>query len=1535
MADIFDRLMAERNEDVFDRLMREQRESRGLMGRITGAAAETLGPLYRTVVEGMAAAGPVGGAQGLRGTARERAGQATQAVTEERERFVKDYPLSSAGLGLAGGLARYGAAATFGGMPGVTALGAAEAAASKPEESMAGLGARGAGAIGMEGTEKVLQRIAESPYGRAATDVVFGLGTDQALRAGKALRSAGAQRRAAKEATEREAAERAAAQEAAAKRFTPEQRLTEELAQVRAGRGEPLATEIPLRQLPEPRPGTPDFGPKALPAPTFPPESPRFRSRTVAQEADELAEQQLRDAQRLDEAIAARQQAWEREQAERVQALYDEPSRSPGSRYFRPTAKPLTPVTLREGLEQFRQGFVLMGQKAQADELVARTKFLDEMRAPWDELSPEQQRQFETFMSYYESRKAKELLPTVEPTAVGAAGTQQREAWRKYQNRALRQLNAIESWYKLSPGERNAFFETMERSAMARKMGEQETQWQSAVREFLATPLDEVIIINPKTGREVTVAAALKRPKSHPARFEAEAFLDELNMAQRELVEGATTGRQRTPYMPSRIGERASQRTAGEMPPVAPPLEERIAERAAGAAGRRASERDVNRLRNRIGALEPALLAELGRITGGAVLGGTIGATGAEEGEELQGAVGGALLGGLTVGGLGAAARRAPEMLSRNEALEDITGVLGRKRKTTTPPGGRFTVTPGGVTEQVVSGVSPKMPRPQAVSARLKGQPLSPTAEAIVGEDRELLRRFNLTPDLQDQIAPRLAAIRATISAQPRTWQQDMNEAAKLMNTRRELLADISPKGMTGSQGLAIASLVRENIERIATLTKQYNGINADIERESADALKQQIAELDGQATKLLTTLARGRRAQAQDLNANKILANLTSDPTYWILKGARVKGSEALTTVERQTIANLANTGDSEKLLQYLGGLRKSGITEQVGQLRRAGFLFGLSGRARDAISTGMNVTAETLLRYPGATVDGVLAKITSKRLGGAPEQFRSLTKPDMQELGRMWNGAKTGGRDALEMLGAEYIKAGRFRDLADFVRTAQLDPEALKTMDIPQQINIDMFGSRVSPLADAYQKYSMRLAGATDRIFRSAAYNGAMLEGARLQAMREGLKDNKLAARVQEILANPSEDLIADSKLQSELLTFTNDGTLARMVQDALGAFASGAKRIRMESLVRGAENMIFVFRRTPSNVVTRIAEYTPLVGTAIAIKRAKNWLATLSEAALELHQMQTLSPEMARAVRADQRRLVQQLTRQTFTGGGLGLVGLGAYLYERGILTGDLPENEGERELWALQGKQPNSIKIGSQWFPLGQIAPLGNVLTMAATMKAEQERKGPDYSAMDFMVDSPFAITRSVLNQPMVTGPREALEGATGGTQKGLRYFRNFAGSFVPSIFAQVARAEGVQRVPQGALEAVLSRVPGMQEAAPARLDIFGKPVQTGAGLGGLFRTEQGKNDPLVRELGRLDKGVEPLQRWKGEDFAQYQLRQREAGPLVREQLNRLFASSLYRSATDAEKRDLIGERVERARRRSTDRVERQYGIRRPE
>jgi hypothetical protein len=1505
------------------------KEDRGLVGRAIGAASTALGPLLQTIAEGMAYAGPTGAPAPTRGpTPRQRMQEVTRAyettVAPERERLAQDYPLTSLGLGLGGAVGRYTLASAVPG--GAYLLGAAEAAASKPEESIASLLSRGAGMVGAEGAAGALQRTAESPIGRALTDIGFGGVVDLGVQGYRGFTGA---RRAKKQI------------------IKDQQDLTEALAAVRATRGEPMATPItkqlaaPTEFIPPPESQQrllsapvremPPTAPKALPAGTFPPESPRFRTRTVAEQRATLAEQQLRDAKNLDEAIAARQAAWEAEQARKVKALYEEPSRSPASANFRPPAPPVKPRELRAALEERAAQLAKIGQKRQADELTARVKFLDEMRKPWDELTDAQKRQFETFMTYHESRKAQGLVPAAE----GAT----RKQFVKAQNRALRQLAAMEGWFSLPEAQRGQFLKAMRQSSLARRMAGMENEWQKAVADFYMTPLDQIVIINPATGREVTIAAALKRPKSHPARFEAEAFMDELYTATRELTEGAVSGRGRTPFAPSRIGERPTARAAAELPPVPPSEAERKAARAAGEPERRRIERQMGGMRNRLGAADPALITAVARTFGGAAVGGVAGASMGETPEErLAMGLGGALAGAGVAGGLPALRGGAEAAGAKlNEALEDITALAAKKRMRS-PTGRPFEATPDGLTEIGVAGVKRGMPVPEAVTASRVGPPLTAAADAVVQEDRNLLQRMGLAPDLQDRLAPRIAAIRSGMG-EVRSWQTEAREAAKLLNTQRENLANIAPKNMSGAQGLAIASLVRENTETIGRNLASIKALDpTDIK--GKDALLQQIDDLDQQNVALLTTIMAGRKAQAQALNANKILANLTSDPTYWLLKAQRVKGAEVLSQDQRVTIANLLNKGEAGKkeLLQYLATLRKSGFGEQIAQLRRAGLLTAPAGRIRDVISTGSNVVLQPLLRVPGALTDAIASRYAATQLGGKGTQYASMAMPAMSEFRAMSQGAWTGAKQALDMLGAEYIKEGRFKDMAEFVRAAEMDPDLLRRMDVPNQINIDLFGTsatgqKANTVADFYQKYMMRVAGATDRVFRGAAYKGALDEAARLQVKREGLVGAKAADRLRELLLKPTDEMVADAIAQSEYLTFTNDGTISRFLSGMTGMAGTEA-----EKGLRGAgqkmlavANVVFPFRRTPANIMTRVAEWTPGLGTAMAYQRSKNWLGSLAEAALEQKQTGTMTAETLRGVRQNQRRMIQTLTSQA---GGLGLIGLGAYLYDQGVLTGDLPDDTAGREQWRLENKKPNSILIGNQWFPIGQIAPMGNVLAIAASMKQDAEREAMDPTTWDYVTGLPFAAMSGMLNQPMVTGPKEMLEAIMGGADERQRYERSLASSFVPSGIAQLARATSpVTREPQSALQAVLSRLPGMQGAAPERLNIFGEPMPTGTRMG-LTSTDLRRADKTVAEMARVGAEVAPIQKWRDEPFEQYQMRQRQSGQYTRQTLNQLFMSPYYLAAKDEEKRDLIADMVKQARDYATEELAAR-GIRRPE
>ena len=130
-----------------------------------------------------------------------------------------------------------------------------------------------------------------------------------------------------------------------------------------------------------------------------------------------------------------------------------------------------------------------------------------------------------------------------------------------------------------------------------------------------------------------------------------------------------------------------------------------------------------------------------------------------------------------------------------------------------------------------------------------------------------------------------------------------------------------------------------------------------------------------------------------------------------------------------------------------------------------------------------------------------------------------------------------------------------------------------------------------------------------------------------------------------------------------------------------------------------------------------------------------------------------------------------------------------------------------------------------------------------------------------------------------------------------------------------------------------LQAALSRIPGLQNVAPERLNIFGEPMQTGTRMG-FASTDLRRADRTVAEMARVGAKEGPVQKWRDEPIEQYQMRQRLAGQNTRMALNQLFMSPYYIAATDNEKRELISDYVKQARDYTTESLKAQ-GIREPE
>jgi len=837
----------------------------------------------------------------------------------------------------------------------------------------------------------------------------------------------------------------------------------------------------------------------------------------------------------------------------------------------------------------------------------------------------------------------------------------------------------------------------------------------------------------------------------------------------------------------------------------------------------------------------------------------------------------------------------------------------------------------GGATSRApISGSFGKEAEEILRGAGGKGGKKASTASTPLGEvdgfpaNREpLLERAKiLQPSEKMMFAERIAQIEPSI-ARPRSekeWQQGVQTILKSKNADQlaDELSGIEWKRTTSEEAGAMLSLVSDMRNRRAKLVDGLKGIS---DPDRIAQIADDIDALEETSTRLLSTLMKADSEAGRALQARNYAAQNIKDPTYWHLKASREKGM-VISPAERDQIEKLLNEGDNTKVLQYLATIKKSSKLEQLAQLRSAGLLAGIPGRVRDLVSTSANYVSTVAQRYPGALADIALSHISARKLGGAVEQYRTIALPSSEEVQASMGGAKQGLKMAAESMGFDVAKKGGMEAWINHMRQAEIDPEMAKTLDIPSMINIDMFsglgaaGEKANTFFDVYSKSVMRFSGLTDKIIKQSALMGSLQEQANLMALRKGYKGQQAKDFAATLMKSPTEEMMLDAKLAADEITFTNDGTLAAGIGNAIAAAASAAENRRKGggALVRAASRFAMPFRRTPANILSRAIEYTPGIGWAKTAVAASDWTKELANTALE-------GAAKNRAVALKQRKLVDMLTKNVT---GLGMFALGAELYNNGVLSGEAPSSPAEMEQWRLEGKTPESILIGKQWIPISRISPYGSMMTLAASVlqknkSGTEQGVGAALTGMLTEEEAAQTMSRSLLNQPMLTGPKDILEATMGRSMQGDNlgsYAKQQAGSLIPTGIAQLARSGGEQYLPQTIGQEITSRIPGLQGDTPVRLNVFGEPVQKPSGV---FNTaisplpasqDTRESDPMIAELSRVKANIPAIKRQTGEPIEMYQYRQREAGKFLREDLTALFQSPEYLEADPATQREMI-------------------------
>ncbi len=432
----------------------------------------------------------------------------------------------------------------------------------------------------------------------------------------------------------------------------------------------------------------------------------------------------------------------------------------------------------------------------------------------------------------------------------------------------------------------------------------------------------------------------------------------------------------------------------------------------------------------------------------------------------------------------------------------------------------------------------------------------------------------------------------------------------------------------------------------------------------------------------------------------------------------------------------------------------------------------------------------------------------------------------------------------------------------------------------------------SKIEKAQQAYVEFIFHLLGAEDQPFYYGALSRSLYSQAIAQAKNKKLKGKERQVFVDNLQKNPTDEMLEWAKEDAETAIYTNRthlGDVARSIQK-----------------VKGGE-IVVPFGRTPSAVAMQIVNYSPV--------------GVVKEIAHEIHKG-----------KFDQRKFVHAAARTVV---GTGAMYLGVQLFKAGLIALGFPKGERERKLWELESKKPNSILIDGKWRGIETFGPLGNLLVIGGYFQQALDSKG---SPTEAIVEAMAGGGKSFTEQTFVRGVNLAVDALTDPEASFERWFTSMSGSLVPTIVADIARAQDDRaRRAVGPKERIQSRIPIYRRGLPPKIDVFGQdlPRYGGNVLETMIdptRPSKIRQDVVVDELRRLwDKDIKVSPTLLG-DRAGYDILTKEentqlwqrAGELTYKGLFALINTKGYKEAgkdakidPDFIKGQLIGEIIRNA------------------
>ena len=646
-----------------------------------------------------------------------------------------------------------------------------------------------------------------------------------------------------------------------------------------------------------------------------------------------------------------------------------------------------------------------------------------------------------------------------------------------------------------------------------------------------------------------------------------------------------------------------------------------------------------------------------------------------------------------------------------------------------------------------------------------------------------------------------------------------IRDADPINEARREVITQVETEKLANDLGMSVSDLLErrkgqafnaeqavaarkilvasgENLVRLAKAAKTGGDVDAAAFRRALaqhTAIQKQVSGLTAEAGRAL-----------QSFN---IMAKSAKQQERMIREALDAGGG---IDISRKMAAMVDSATDANSLNTMTEKLSKAKNVDMVYEAWINGLLSALGTHAVNLLSNSL-VAGWTVGERKIASMIGGALDVPSIPKGEASAQAFGLVK---------------GARDGFK-LAWEALKTGEPSDVLTKIESAE--HKAITA----ENLGLSGTAGRFADFMGETIRMPGRFLGAEDEFFKSVGYRMELNAQAFRQATNEGLEGQAFAARVQDIIRNPPENIELEAITAMRYQTFTNElGDVGKSVQGTIGKIDNWTK----EDFGIPSARVIVPFIRTPTNVMKFALERTPLAPLTDGVKAD----IAAGGARRDLALAKIATGSMMMAVAAD--------------------------FALSGDITGSGGSDYALKNIKRATGWQPYSIKVGDEYISYSRLDPVGTWLGLAADA-VEVMGQVDDADALDIATATAIALSKNLTNKTYMSGVAQTIDVLSstsaevdGESKKAKRYIERMLGSFVPAGVAQLERTISPEMsATEGIIEKFRSRIPGLSNDLPPRRNIFGEPVVLEGGIGPDIMS------PLYTSTYKADKVAEEIVR----------------------------------------------------------------------